>query len=67
MSTVSDKIKTDENRKIIDFINYLGDILRDNDIKLYAQFVEESFTGDESETIEIIYIKLLEKLKHLKF
>jgi hypothetical protein len=65
MSTIRDRIKTDENRKIIDAINYLGDILRDMDIKLYVQLIEESFTGDE--TLEIIYIKLLEKLKHLKF
>jgi hypothetical protein len=67
MSTINNRIKTDKNCRIIDIINYIGDILRDNDMKLYAQFVEESFTGDENETLEIIYIKLLEKLKHLKF
>ncbi len=67
MSTVSDRIKTKENRRIIDAINYLGDMLRDMDIKLYSQFVEENFKDFENQTLCTVYQNLLEKLKHLQF
>ncbi len=67
MSTINCDVKTEENCKIIDAINYLGILLKEMDIELYSKFIEESFIDNRNQKLEIIYFNLLEKLKHLKF
>jgi len=66
MSTINDAIITNENRILVNSINYLGDLLNYLDHKLYAKFVEENFAENVA-ILEVVYINLLEKLKSVNF